>query len=388
MKVLPPKFTSLLYEIQRVVIAEVEDRINRDYLILMNKDTHAYLSKHSEIIKHHSEIILHSDYFIEENGNFSNHNAMIINHLLNSKESTKNEYAFAKRLNRFFEVNANEHFYDSNSDIYFYSKHELSLSEGTYSIPSRMSDYFISELSTFSSDNNIPERIGCDISFYLDAIVMVGDVSNPIECIAERAAENHLLKVSSLINVLIHSESYDLGFMVKEIYAIAFKYSIEDVDNHFTTDIPLIPFLRNHDELISAYHLQEGDEEFEIVFITKDNICSFKFCVDHPNRRCYTQKEVLNENSTAILLGHETHISQRGIQLLEMQLYDTKPIKHITEFTANDGELKKAISERYSSDKELMQYFDLYKGSWTTHSYSLRTEFVPSTEGLSLRDRR
>ncbi|MBK3506755.1 hypothetical protein [Pseudomonas sp. MF6747] len=373
----PQLFTKTLYDIERGLIYEIEDKIDaNNFNIFTHINVLNRLASISEKIKNSDCFILYGDYFDIGHQQHQTIQSIMLSHYTKGKFKNYEEQVIAKAFSKFYSENQ-QYYHQDDYNIFF--------------VENCIEDTFERILSLTECPRKIDLYYGfrdlVPIDLYLEGIQKLDNPINPIEQIANTVSRNYVIDIIFKIFLNKKERDVDITFMLKEIYKLTRHYTSDDIDRHLTTDIPEFPYSEKTDELKGVYWQQTEDEEFELLFVCTDGYFNVRTVKDTEYRKLHLITAFYPANETAQVFGIETSMCERGMKLLEIMNYNDIELSFSNAFDIDDTMIKEAVKDHqtFSNYKELIDYFTFHKGGWLTEEYNVRTNFRPSLEGLNPR---
>lgn len=368
--------------------------MNHEEDIFMSRNSFEYLKRRLKIIGRYRKLHIinchlpYSEFSLEVNPRSDGVNADTIKSL----ESIVKKYGY--------ELDFVEDMYG----IYHLSRQDSEL----YSIEDMPYEYYGDEIKNLASKHNINLQTLESLTPYLTSICNYESTHNFTKRLATRAMNNYKTEALTTIEYLIFERN--ILTMLKEVYLLTCRYTEHDIDNHLTTDIPLIPYVESVSELKKAYVMKRKTEEYkatyrhgiefsdhiinhtvEFLFVTNDSY----FVVKHTNllhnyldKPGYITTRKHANGITINLFDTDVLLTEDGLTLLEMIHYDNSGFKCCIDFTVDIGRVTDEIKELDELNDDysdaLSQYLALLKGAWIPSARKIRSTFKPSFEGMKL----
>lgn len=391
------------------IIRQTEELIDEGYILMTYKGIYALLAEKSEKIRNYNKFETYSEWFdLGSSGEMSTLSDTAFEIQKTYFIKTDEEIAISKTIISVLD-------YDNNlthspyQDIYYFE--DISEKEGLhfFQTPSAISDWgsIWHEFNDFKKHHKIPCDV-CTSYFLLNALCDVpeGEVyarfisnqetaditnlslekTNPFELISLYVAKNYIQNVISSINYNIYTDSEACSFLLKEIYKATRLYTIDDIDKHITTDIPVYPYTQGQTEVLGVYYYKPDNSDVcEYLFITEKDCFSVHMKVDFPFRDWFHTTQVIEYGSVATVFGGERTITLEELKQLDGLVINETPISHVDNFTMNEDLVKEFCAKEYNQHirSEMVDYFIQHKGAWIQSPHQLNNNYRTSTEGMT-----
>lgn len=391
------------------IIREVEELIDKGRIIMTYENIYKVLADNSEKARNYSKVFTYDEYF-QKNGEMLtlNKTAFIIQKelFIKTDEEVKTSEAIISTLDDDL-----DHSHQPYQDIYHFE--DISTDEGLhlFKTPIAISNYcgIWHEFYNFKKAHKVTEDV-CTSYFILNALCNVPEgVTNvkfifnqetsgtrnsslvkatPFELISLYVAKNYIQNVISSINYNIDTDRDACSFLLKEIYKATRLYTMDDIDKHITTDIPVYPYTQGKTEVLGVYYYKPEDTDVcEYLFITEQDCFSVHMKIDYPFRDWYHTTEVLEFGSVATVFGCERTITPEELVSLNGLIIGETPIRYVANFDLDESSLLEFCNNEHHQhfNSEIANYFIQHKGAWIQSPVELHNAYKISIEGLDRR---
>lgn len=374
------------------IIRQTEDLIDEGYILMTYKGIYALLAEKSEKIRNYNKFETYSEWFdLGSSGEMFSLSDTAFEIQKKYFIKTDEEIATSKKIISVLDYDYNLT-HSPYQEIYYFN--DISEKEGLHLFqpPSGISDSgsIWHEFNDFKKHHKIPCDV-CTSYFLLNALCDVpeGETIDPFELISSYVAKNYVQNVISSINYNIYTDSEACSFLLKEIYKVTRLYTIDDIDKHVTTDIPVYPYTEGQTEVLGVYYYKPDDSDVcEYLFITEKDCFSVHIKVDFPFRDWYHTTKVLEFGSVATVFGSEITIRPEELVSLNGLVLGETPVIYVDNFIMNEDLVKEFCEKEYNQHirSEMVDYFIQHKGAWIQSPHQLNNNYRTSTEGMR-RDR-
>lgn len=405
---LPTLFHETLNRQFGEIIRQTEELIDKGYILMTYNGIYALLADKSEKIRNYNKFETYSEWFdLDSSGEMFSLSDTAFEIQKKYFIKTDEEIATSKTIISVLDYDYNLT-HSPYQEIYYFE--DISEKEGLhlFQSPSGISDWgsIWHEFNDFKKSHKIPSEV-CTSYFLLNALCDVpeGEVyarlitnqettdttkssiamTNPFELISIYVAKNYIQNVISSINYNIYTDSEACSFLLKEIYKATRLYTINDIDKHITTDIPVYPYTEGQTEVFGVYYYKPDDSDVcEYLFITEKDCFSVHMKVDFPFRDWYHTTEVLEFGSVATVFGSERTITPEGLESVKGLVIGETPIRYVDNLIMNEALVKEFCEKEYNQHirSEMVDYFIQHKGAWIQSPHQLNNNYRTSTEGM------
>jgi hypothetical protein len=370
------------------IIRQTEELIDKGYILMTYQNLYDLLAAKSEKVKNYDKFETYAEWFdLDRSDDMSTLNEAAFNiqktYFIKTEEELKISEAIISVLND--DLDYSHYAYE---DIYYFK--DISSNEGLhlFQTPTALSSWgtIWHEFYDFKKTHKIAEEI-CNSSFLLDALATAPIQSDqPFELISLYVAKNYIQNVISSINYDIDIDRETCSFLLKEIYKATRLYTLEDIDRHVTTDIPVYPYTQGKTEVLGVYYYKPDDTDVcEYLFITAKDCFSVHMKVDYPYRDWFHTIQVLEFGSLATVFGSERTITVEELNSLDGIVIGETPIRYVDDFNMNEASLLDFCKNKRNQhlNSEIADYYVLLKGAWLQSPHQLNNNYRVSIEGLA-----